>query len=147
MIMVENFRYIIIIIIMVVHIGLVLHFHQEQQHKHQMMGKDISYSKQIIMGPPAPVVKNCFCVDCNEDKLCGGLWLGNRYPGMPSEEEVVRVKTHIVVSHCKKSLDWMAEYLEGFTNIASIHVISKCGQEVKGAPNEAITVMLPNVGR
>ena len=85
------------------------------------------------MGPRVVphVVTNCTCVDCEKDKTCGGLWLGNRYPGMPSEEEVIHTKMHIVVSHCKKSLDWMPKYLEGFTNIASIHVISKCGQEVK----------------
>ncbi len=102
------------------------------------------------MGGPRSVprvVTNCTCVDCDEDKLCGGLWLGNRFSGMPSDEEVIHAKMHIVVSHCKKSLDWMHKYLEGFTNIASIHVISKCGQEVKGSPDNAVTVVLPNVGR
>lgn len=124
---------------------------------HKNMMRDISSSTQPIiqhetvesLGPRAVprVVTNCTCVDCDEDKLCGGLWRGNRYPGMPSDEEVIHTKMHIVVSYCKKSLDWMPTYLEGFTNIASIHVISKCGQEVKGAPDNAVTVVLPNVGR
>ncbi len=108
---------------------------------------DKSSDKPESSIPSAPVVTKCTCVDCNEDKICGGLWRGNRYPGMPSDKEVIHVKIHIVVSHCKKSLDWMPKYLEGFTNITSIHVISKCGQVVKGAPNEAVTVVLPNVGR
>jgi len=116
---------------------------------HKQMMRDISSSSQPIMGPRAVprAVTNCTCVDCDEDKLCGGLWLGNRYPGMPSDEAVIHAKMHIVVSHCIKSLEWMPKYLEGFTNIASIHVISKCGQEVKGAPDNAATVVLPNVGR
>jgi hypothetical protein len=52
------------------------------------------------------VVTNCTCVDCDEDKLCGGSWLGNRYPGMPSDEEVIHAKMHIVVSHCQHSNLW-----------------------------------------
>ena len=90
----------------------------------------------------------CKCVDCKEDKICGGLWRGLRYPGMPSsEEEVLQKKIHLVVSHCKKSLSWMQDYIEGFANIASIHVISKCGHKVEGAPMGAVIQMLPNVGR
>jgi hypothetical protein len=80
----------------------------------------------------------CTCVACNEDKVCGGLFRGNRYPGMPSIKEALRSKIHIVVSHCKKSLDWMPSYLEGFTNVKTIHIISKCGQKVVGAPDEAM---------
>jgi hypothetical protein len=94
-----------------------------------------------------PAVTKCTCVDCNKDKLCGGLWLGNQYPDTPSEEEVFHIKLHIVVSHCNTPLDWMPKYLEGFTNVASIHVISKCGQVVEGAPYIATTVVVPNVGR
>ena len=41
----------------------------------------------------------------------------------------------------------MSDYLEGFANVASIHVISKCGREVEGAPMGATTVVLPNIGR
>mmetsp|Transcript_1514 Transcript_1514/g.2258 ORF Transcript_1514/g.2258 Transcript_1514/m.2258 type:complete len:382 (+) Transcript_1514:222-1367(+) len=113
---------------------------------HQQAVRDAAQiNEQQFMDVPA--ITKCTCVDCNEDKVCGGLWLGNRYPGMPSEEEAIHIKMHIVVSHCKKSLDWMPKYLEGFKNVASIHVISKCGQEVKGAPNETTTVVVPNVGR
>eukprot|EP00985_Skeletonema_marinoi_P010388 scaffold4881_cov201-Skeletonema_marinoi.AAC.5 len=113
---------------------------------HQQAVRDAAQINDQFTAPPA-VTKKCTCVDCNEDKVCGGLWLGNRYPGMPAEEEAIHIKMHIVVSHCKNSLDWMPKYLEGFKNVASIHVISKCGQEVKGAPNETTTVVIPNVGR
>lgn len=93
-----------------------------------------------------PAVKKCTCVDCNNDKLCGGLWLG-KFPDAPSEEEVLHMKLRIVVSHCKASLDWMPTYLQEFTNVASIHVISKCGMVVEKAPYRATTVVIPNVGR
>ena len=89
----------------------------------------------------------CTCVACNEDKVCGGLFRGNRYPGMPSSKDALRSEIHIVVSHCKKSLDWMPSYLEGFINVKTIHIISKCGQKVVGAPDEATVKVIPNVGR
>eukprot|EP00984_Skeletonema_dohrnii_P030580 scaffold22177_cov90-Skeletonema_dohrnii-CCMP3373.AAC.2 len=90
---------------------------------------------------------SCKCVFCDEDEVCGGLWVGNRYPGMISDEEAMNRKLHIVVSHCKTSVSWIPRYIEKFTNVASIHVISKCGHEVEGAPMGATTVVLPNVGR
>ncbi len=94
------------------------------------------------------LIRTCKCVDCEEDAVCGGLWRANRYPGMVSSvEEAIHKKLHIVVSHCNTPLNWMSGYLNGFTNVASIHVISKCGHEVEGAPMGATTVVLPNVGR
>ena len=52
-------------------------------------------------------------------------------------------KLHFVVSH-----GWMQNYIQGFTNIsASIHVISKCGNKMEGAPKNAQIQVLPNVGR
>jgi hypothetical protein len=98
-------------------------------------------NKAELVGP------SCKCVDCSEDELCGGLWYCNRYPGMASDEEALHRKLHIVVSHCTKSLSWMPRYLEGFMNISTIHVISKCGHDVEGAPENATTVVVPNVGR
>ena len=90
----------------------------------------------------------CKCVDCEEDAVCGGLWRANRYPGMVSSvEEAIHKKVHVVVSHCNKPLNWMSDYLNGFTNVASIHVISKCGHEVEGAPMGATTVVLPTPKR
>ncbi len=43
----------------------------------------------------------------------------------------------------------MQEYIKGFKNstLRSIHIISKCGEEVKGAPEGAVVQVLPNVGR
>ena len=95
--------------------------------------------------------RKCWCVDCDEgeDHVCGGLWRGNHYPTrsmstQPSGEK----KIHIVVSHCKASLNWMPSYLGGLkNNVTSIHVLSKCGNKVKGAPENAEIQVLPNVGR
>jgi hypothetical protein len=90
----------------------------------------------------------CVCVDCDMDHLCGGLWRGSSYPGMPSEERAALETTiHVVISHCDKPLDWLEGYLQGFTNLASVHVLSKCGYEVEGAPDKAVIQVLPNVGR
>ena len=96
---------------------------------------------------PISVREHCNCIDCREDQLCGGLWRANHFLGMPQDAELYRKKVRIVISHCNKSLDWMKKYTEGFVNIASMHVISKCGVEVQGAPDGAIVQELQNVGR
>jgi hypothetical protein len=86
----------------------------------------------------------CTCVDCTEDTVCGELWKGiGRYDKDATELDL---HIHIVVSHCKSSLDWLAEFTKGFA-IDSIHVITKCGYPVVGAPDSAIILTLPNVGR
>jgi len=93
----------------------------------------------------------CRCVDCDkgEDNICGGLWRGNHYPTRnirPSASD--EKKIHIVVSHCKASLNWMPSYLSDLRkNVESIHVLSKCGQNVEGAPDNAEIQVIPNVGR
>ena len=57
---------------------------------------------------------------------------------------------HIVISHCTKDLHWLSDYTRGF-DIASVHVITKCGVPVSGVPkhmNATTTIeVLPNVGR
>ena len=101
----------------------------------------------------------CKCVDCEEDKACGGLWKGKRYAGGDAasystrqllaglaDEDIKLKKIHIVVSHCKSDLDWISAFTKGF-NIASIHIISKCGAPVIGAPDIATIEVLPNIGR
>ena len=93
----------------------------------------------------------CRCVDCDigEDNICGGLWRGNRYQirnMLPSASD--EKKIHIVVSHCKASLNWMPSYLGNLrNNVESIHVLSKCGQNVEGAPDNAEIQVIANVGR
>ena len=87
-----------------------------------------------------------------QDEICGSLWHGLRYPGasIPTKEEfeeLLHRRIHIVIAHCKKSLDWMESYISGFANVVSIHVISKCGQKVEGAPLNTTVVRIPNVGR
>ena len=102
-----------------------------------------------------PNDKVCKCVDCEEDELCGGLWKANRYPGNDNDNTNDKnfngnngAKIHIVVSHCKSNLGWISDYTKGYeADIASIHVITKCGVPVKGAPNNATLEVLPNVGR
>ena len=101
--------------------------------------------QQHLPHTPTPQ-DHCHCVDCYEDQLCGGLWRANRFPDMPSNSQLHRTKIRIVVSHCNKSLDWMEQYTSGFA-IASIHIVSKCGVDVRGAPDGAIVQRLSNVGR
>lgn len=97
--------------------------------------------------------KECKCVDCPEDSLCGGLWKGVSYPPADAASSTrgnalqSRWRVHIVVSHCKADLHWMSNFTNGFFNVASIHIITKCGQEVVGAPDMASIEKMPNVGR
>jgi len=61
-----------------------------------------------------------------------------------------RVPVHVVISHCDKPLDWIAsKFNSNYVYLKSITIISKCGNEVVGAPNhEHVNVIsLPNVGR
>ena len=99
--------------------------------------------------PSAP--KECKCVDCPEDSLCGGLWKGVSYPADASSTHGNPLQSsrrvHIVVSHCKADLHWMSNFTNGFFNVASIHIITKCGQEVVGAPGMASIEKMQNVGR
>jgi len=119
---------------------------QENQRKQQMQ-QYLEHEREAAVQARTSNT-TCVCVDCQADELCGGLWRGLRYPDMPSDEEVRHKKVHIVVSHCNKSLRWMHDYLKGFTNIATIHVISKCGHVVEGAPAKAVIEVFPkNVGR
>ena len=70
------------------------------------------------------------------------LWTGNVVHGAESELG----KFHIVVSHCDKDLYWLKEYVAG-KEVESTTIFSKCGNEVVGAPSDAIIKVLPNVGR
>ena len=70
-----------------------------------------------------------------------------------SNDDVNAKKIHVVISHCKNDLDWFSNYIKGF-NIASVHVISKCGVPVRGLSNNLSTgnikpsiEVLSNVGR
>jgi len=95
----------------------------------------------------------CKCVDCDADEVCGGLWKGKRYPSQEkTKSEADNVtgrhlqRIHIVVSHCKSSLEWIDDYTRGY-DVASVHIVSKCGEPVLGAPEISTVEVLPNVGR
>ena len=119
------------------HLNFLTFLHPSRQH-----------SAQLTNLPPKD---RCQCIDCIEDELCGGLWHANRYPGTPPDKELRRnKKIRIVISHCNKSLSWLRTFIEDFSNVASIHVLSKCGVEVEkaGVPNVHVLLgTLPNVGR
>lgn len=103
-------------------------------------------TKNVDLPSPNGSSEQCHCVECDGDQVCGGIWLASRYPGMISDKEVLQKKIRVVISHCNKNLDWTSEYLKVF-NVASVHVLSKCGVQVQGAPNEAVIGLLKNVGR
>ena len=99
------------------------------------------------------VKKKCKCIHCEEDDLCGGLWEANKFPPAHEHDTANRNHTHIaerkihmIVSHCKRDLSWTTNFTKGH-DVASIIVISKCGNPVVGAPERAIVLPLPNVGR
>eukprot|EP00980_Cylindrotheca_fusiformis_P000389 scaffold92_cov85-Cylindrotheca_fusiformis.AAC.7 len=89
---------------------------------------------------------NCQCVHCKEDPLCGRLWYGNQPYGVADGRNVQDIPLHVVVSFCKGDLGFIGAITEGF-RASSIHVISKCGHEVKNVPNGTTVEVLPNVGR
>ncbi len=88
----------------------------------------------------------CKCVHCMEDKLCGGLWHAKGFPPVGSEDPHNK-KIHIVVSYCRSNLEWISSTFTQSFNVDSIHVISKCGQNVTSSPENATILELPNVGR
>jgi hypothetical protein len=91
--------------------------------------------------------ESCKCVNCEEDVLCGKLWNGTQVTGdIEGNNDIYKKEIHVVVSHCRTDLDFFPDFTAGF-NIASIHVISKCGHPVRGAPLDATIEVLPNVGR
>lgn len=108
--------------------------------------------------------QSCRCVQCEEDEICGGLWKGTRYPYIGSlrigntpngtdghpyfdvDSYLLRKKIHLVISHCAADLSWISNFIKGF-EIASIHVVTKCGRPVTGAPSDATIEEMPNIGR
>eukprot|EP00594_Rhizosolenia_setigera_P004399 CAMPEP_0178943234 /NCGR_PEP_ID=MMETSP0789-20121207/2468_1 /TAXON_ID=3005 /ORGANISM="Rhizosolenia setigera, Strain CCMP 1694" /LENGTH=405 /DNA_ID=CAMNT_0020622795 /DNA_START=89 /DNA_END=1303 /DNA_ORIENTATION=+ len=94
--------------------------------------------------------KKCRCVDCKEDNVCGGLWRGNKYVmkniDYNDRQSLHSKAIHLVVSHCKSDLSWISDFTKGY-EVSSIHVISKCGFPVTGAPDKTTIEVLSNVGR
>eukprot|EP00980_Cylindrotheca_fusiformis_P004881 scaffold1038_cov100-Cylindrotheca_fusiformis.AAC.4 len=92
----------------------------------------------------------CLCVKCRRDTNCGKLWHANQpYFGKrikPSNTTVYERPLHLVVSYCKGDLNFIDDITMGY-NVKSIHIISKCGHPVQGAPGGAEIEVLPNVGR
>ena len=108
------------------------------------------HNLNITSHPSAPK-KECKCVNCQEDSICGGLWKGVSYPAEASSTNDIPLQSirrvHIVVSHCKAGLHWMSNFTNGFFSVASIHINTKCGEAVAGAPDMATIEKMPNVGR
>lgn len=109
--------------------------------------KNISRAGNTTVVTPHENQKSCTCVKCKEDTLCGRLWEGNIISGdVNGNTNISETDVHLVVSHCKTSLDFIDKLTKGL-KIASIHVISKCGYPVNGAPPNTKIQVLPNVGR
>eukprot|EP00980_Cylindrotheca_fusiformis_P027811 scaffold22560_cov135-Cylindrotheca_fusiformis.AAC.22 len=94
--------------------------------------------------------KFCKCVNCEEDEVCGKIWNGTQIVETKQtgdREDIFRLEIHVVVSHCKTDLNLISDMIQGRFDIVSVHVISKCGYPVRGAPPGATIQVLPNVGR
>lgn len=83
------------------------------------------------------------CLNCTES--CEGLWKANTFSPLDNKDPDTK-RIHIVISHCKNDLWWLSNFTKGH-DIASTHVITKCGIPVEGAPDSATIQVLPNVGR
>ncbi len=55
-------------------------------------------------------------------------------------------KMYIIILHCDKPLHWLNEYIEGH-QFETITILSKCRNDVEGAPDGAIVEILENIGR
>lgn len=68
--------------------------------------------------------RQCKCLDCPQDKVCGGIWKRESFPRSSLAMDLSKIKVHIVVSHCLADLDWIADWTSAHP-VASVHVISK----------------------
>jgi len=109
---------------------------------HHALNATMSGADGIIQ--ESPTGKDCHCVHCDTDEVCGGLWTGTAVPNRGNAEQFEKI--HLLVSHCLHDLHWIADFAKGF-NISSITIISKCGKDVIGAPQGSKIVRLENVGR
>ena len=87
----------------------------------------------------------CTCVDCKEDKNCGSLWSGVQVFS-PEVSFHQGKKIIAIVSHCLHDLFWMANFTYGF-QISEFIIVSKCGQDVVGAPSRSTMIRHVNNGR
>eukprot|EP00980_Cylindrotheca_fusiformis_P004882 scaffold1038_cov100-Cylindrotheca_fusiformis.AAC.5 len=102
-------------------------------------------SRKLLPNSTLPL-GTCECVRCKKDPFCGRLWSGNQVFGKRDNRSVSDIPVHVVVSYCKGDIRFVEVTIEGF-NVASIHIVSKCGHPVEGAPSGAVIDILPNVGR
>ena len=59
-----------------------------------------------------------------------------------------KYKIHLVISHCDKPINWIREsYVPEDVEIESVHIYSKCGNDVEGAQEGDVIIKLPNHGR
>ena len=129
---------------------------------HVRVSKERNDAPLPLLSSSSGPTKQCKCVHCNqsEDELCGGLWKGISYPPVQTDNNngnngnnlrQEKRRVHIVVSHCKADLNWMSDFIGNDhaddVVVASIHIITKCGEEVIGAPRTATIEELPNLGR
>lgn len=76
----------------------------------------------------------------------GALWRGTLVRGAISATGETKPRIDLVVSHCNQPLDWMFEWVSPLP-LNKITIVSKCGEEVTGAPLSSHIIRLPNVGR
>jgi hypothetical protein len=135
--------------------SLIMNLEKRNQNSSKAMGmKEAGIElKNILTNRNTTVIKShekqksCECVNCKKDDLCGKLWNGTQVFGkVEGNTDIFKKDIHLVVSHCKTDLDWIETFTKGF-KIASVHVLSKCGHPVIGAPPNATIQVLPNVGR
>jgi len=112
-----------------------------------VVAMDMLFNRFPMISDDSHIVSfpECSCVDCIEDNVCGGIWTGQEVRQQHSNYAEGK-KIIMVISHCLNNLDWVGNFTKDI-HISETIIISKCGEEVIGAPSGALVVRLPNVGR
>jgi len=103
------------------------------------------YKSMDLVKSLSPANRNLLREKQKEKEILDGVWKGLDY-GQSGIVDPKMQHIHIVVSHCNKDLSWIEEFISDYT-VSSIHIISKCGVPVKGAPSGSTIEVLRNVGR
>ena len=69
---------------------------------------------------------------------------GGRYPTAAIDAGAVGTSELHLISHCKAPLHWIPDFFTGHS-ITSVHILTKCGHPIKGAPAITKTVTLQSL--
>ena len=74
------------------------------------------------------------------------MWKATQISRESVFDDVRKREIHVTLSHCEGDLGFLTGFLDQY-NVASIHVITKCGHPVRGLPDHVTVEEQPNIGR